>query len=99
MKSDADTMRTIINDIIRTQNLCGRSFTYGVALRIAMENQWLYDDLDEVAEGMLRDMYGEVLGTMEEAGLRTDLEALSHILDLAVLDEIARTIIEENEEE
>ena len=99
MKSDADTMRTIINDMIRTHNLCGRSFTYGVALRIAMENQWLYDDLDEVVEGMLRDIYGEVLGTMEEAGLRTDLEALSHILDLAVLDEIARTIIEENEEE
>lgn len=99
MKSDANTMRTIINDVIRTQNLCGRSFTYGVALRIAMENQWLYDDLDEVVEGMLRDIYGEVLGTMEEAGLRTDLEALSHILDLAVLDEIARTIIEENEEE
>lgn len=99
MKTDADTMQTIINDIIRTQNLCGRSFTYGAALRIAMENQWLYDDLDDVVEGMLRDIYGEVLGVMEEAGLRTDLEALSHILDLAVLDEIARTIIEENEEE
>lgn len=99
MKSDAETMRTIINDIIRTQNLCGRSFTYGVALRIAMHNQWLYDDLDTIVEGMLRDIYGEVLGAMEEAGLRTNLEALSNIIDLSVLDEVARTIIEEDEEE
>jgi hypothetical protein len=35
---------------------------------------------------------------MRRAGLRTDLSALAEVLDLAVLDEIARHIIEEDEE-
>ncbi len=97
--SEAQTMEKVIEGIIRAHNLYGRSFTCGVALRIAMGDGFLYNDLNKIVEDTLESIYGEVLDEMRRAGLRTDLDALAEILDLAVLDEIARHIIEENEEE
>ena len=96
--SEAQTMEKIIENIIRSHNLYGRSFTCGVALRIAMGDGFLYNDLDAIVEETLEGIYSEVLDVMRRAGLRTDLSALAEVLDLAVLDEIARHIIEEDEE-
>ncbi len=96
--SEAQTMEKIIENIIRSHNLYGRSFTCGVALRIAMGDGFLYNDLDAIVEETLEGIYSEVLDEMRRAGLRTDLSALAEVLDLAVLDEIARHIIEEDEE-
>lgn len=96
--SEARAVKKILEDIIRAHNLYGRSFTYGVALRIAMGDDFLYNDLNKIVEDTLEGIYGEVLDEMRRAGLRTDLGALAEIIDLAVLDEIARHIIEEDEE-
>lgn len=96
--SEAQAMKKILEGIIRAHNLYGRSFTYGVALRIAMGDDFLYNDLNQIVEDILEGIYDEVLDEMRRAGLRTDLGALAEIIDLAVLDEIARHIIEEDEE-
>lgn len=96
--SETQTMKKILGGIISAHNLYGRSFTYGVALRIAMGDDFLYNDLNKIVEDTLEGIYGEVLDEMRRAGLRTDLGALAEILDLAVLDEIVRHIIKEDEE-
>ncbi len=91
--SETQTMKKILGGIISVHNLYGRSFTYGVALKIAMGDDFLYNDLNKIVEDTLEGIYGEVLDEMRRAGLRTDLGALAEILDLAVLNEIARHII------
>lgn len=96
---DAQTMQHISTNIIAINNLYGRSFTYGVALRLAMRNQLLYDGLDDVVEDILHAAYGDVLVAMRSAGMRVDLFSLAEVIDLSVLDEMARTIIGEDEDE
>ncbi len=96
--NNAQTMQHILTNIITANNLYGRSFTYGVALRLVMQNQLLYDGLGDVVEDMLHAVYGNVLVAMRSAGMRVDLFSLAEVIDLSVLDEIARTIIGEDED-
>lgn len=42
---------------------------------------------------MIEEIYYEPIKVMQDAGLRTDNYALIEIIDLAVLDEIARSLI------
>lgn len=95
---NTETFKKPLEDIIAKYKLYGRSFTYGVALKIAMQDQLLYEDLNRMVEEMVEDLYGETLDVMRKTGLRTDLYALSSVIDISVLDEIARHIIEEDEE-
>lgn len=49
--------------------------------------------MENVATGMIEEIYYEPIKVMQDAGLRTDNYALIEIIDLAVLDEIARSLI------
>lgn len=91
----AEDLKGRLESIIHIHDLYGRSFTYGVALRIGVREQLLSEDMENAAMGMIEEIYYEPIKAMQDAGLRTDNYALTEIIDLAVLDEIARSLIGE----
>lgn len=95
--SDDKELRGILDSIIEINNMYGWSFTYGSALRIAMRQQYLTTDLDEMVLSMLEDLYEEILDLMTKAGMRVDGYSLADVIDISVLDSIAREIIGEDE--
>ena len=90
----------LITDTIEKRDLYGRSFTAGVALFTLASEGWLDDDMTDELEFMLGAYIGEDLITeMGNRGLRIWARDLVHLVDLAVLDEIARELEWENEDE
>ena len=93
-------MEETLNRIIKDKNLYGRSFTLGVALYIAIDEGWLTtDQKDEILDNYILPYYEELAAKMEEYRISTyNLKAWAELLDIAVLDEIARQLTGENEE-
>lgn len=90
----------LITNTIEKRDLYGRNFTAGVALFTLASEGWLDDDMERELEELLEIYAGEdLIGMMSQRGLRTWARDLVHIIDLAVLDEIARELEGENEGE
>ena len=88
-----------IKDVIEKRDLYGRSFTAGVALFTLASEGWLDDDMESELDELLEVYAGEdLIGMMSQRGLRTWARDFVHIVDLAVLDEIARELEGEGEE-
>ena len=91
---------TLIRDTIQKYDLYGRSFTAGVALFKLASEGWLDDDMETELEFLLGVYVGEdLIEKMGERGLRIWARDLVHLVDLAVLDDIARELEGENENE
>lgn len=90
----------LITNTIKKRDLYGRSFTAGVALFILASEGWLDDDMERELDFLLGVYVGEdLIEKMGERGLRIWARDLVHLVDLAVLDEIARELEGENENE
>lgn len=90
----------LITNTIENRDLYGRSFTAGVALFTLASEGWLDDDMERELDELLEIYAGEdLIGMMNQRGLRILARDLVHIIDLAVLDEIARELEGENEGE
>ena len=91
---------TMISDTIKKRDLYGRSFTAGVALFTLASEGWLDDEMENELEFLLGVYIGEDLITdMGNRGLRVWARDLVHLVDLAVLDDIARELEGENDNE
>ena len=90
----------IISETIKKRDLYGRSFTAGVALFILASEGWLEEEMENELEFLLGVYIGEDLITdMGNRGLRVWARDLVHLIDLAVLDDIARELEGDNEED
>lgn len=90
----------LITDTIKKRDLYGRSFTAGVALFTLASEGWLDEDMENELDALLEVYVGEdLIGTMSQRGLRTWARDLVHLVDIAVLDEIARELEGETEED
>lgn len=94
---NAEELRTILTRIIKNHKLYGCSFTYGVALRMGIVNQLFPDELDQLITDTIEDIYNDALDVMGDAGMRVDMIAIAHVIDIAVLDEVARRFIDEED--
>ena len=82
-----------LSSIIKMYDLYGRSFTKGVALYYALKDKRLDEDLEDEADYELHNYLGEDFYRMlDERQCRTDASVLVHIVDLSVLDAIARNM-------
>ena len=89
----------MISDTIEKRDLYGRSCTAGVALFTLASEGWLDDDMESELDELLEIYAGEdLIGMMSQRGLRTWARDFVHIVDLAVLDDIARELEGEGEE-
>lgn len=89
----------MLTNTIQKRNLYGRSFTAGVALFTLASEGWLDDEMENELEALLYAYVGEdLIDDMAKRGLRTWARDLVHLVDLAVLDEIARELEGEGEE-
>lgn len=90
----------LISDTIKKRDLYGRSFTAGVALFTLASEGWLDDEMEGELDELLEVYAGEdLIGIMSQRGLRTWARDLVHLVDLAVLDDIARELEGENDNE
>lgn len=90
----------LISDTIKKRDLYGRSFTAGVALFTLASEGWLDEEMENELEFLLGVYVGEdLIEKMGERGLRVWARDLVHLVDLAVLDDIARELEGENENE
>ena len=70
-----------------------------MALFTLASEGWLDDDMEAELDELLEIYAGEdLIGMMSQRGLRTWARDFVHIVDLAVLDDIARELEGENEE-
>lgn len=82
----------LISDTIKNRDLYGRSFTAGVALYTLTTEGWLEEDLEDELDYMLHEMLGEEFyRTLDRVGHTLPRDVL-HVLDIAVIDEIAREL-------
>lgn len=82
-----------LSSIIKMYDLYGRSFTKGVALYYALKDKRLDEDLEDEADYELHNYLGEdFFRTLDERQCCTDTSVLVHIIDLSVLDTIARNL-------
>lgn len=88
-----------LSDIIETRDLYGRSFTLGVALYMGAKDGMLSDELESDFEILCESWYSEVASVLEQNGMHHGTREWAEILDLSVLDEMARELIGENEED
>lgn len=97
-------MNAIFDKVIENNNFYGRSFTLGQALYEIMEyingyfNEEQQTQLDEIIDAY----YGEMISDLYKSyniDVRYNYRALREMLDISVLDEIARELTGENEEE
>lgn len=90
----------LISDTIKKRDLYGRSFTAGVALFTLASEGWLDEEMENELEFLLGVYVGEdLIEKMGERGLRIWARDLVHLVDLAVLDDIARELEGENDNE
>ena len=82
-----------ISQTIKNQDLYGRSFTAGVALyHLARENR-LEEDLEDELDYTLHEWLGEDFYKMlEDRHCHTGVEYIVDLVDLALLDELARSL-------
>lgn len=89
----------LIKDMIEKRDLYGRSFTKGVALFMLASDGWLDEDREFELQDMLETYLGDdLIDLMQNRGLHTGARELVHIVDISVLDDIARTLQGENDE-
>ena len=89
----------IIEEYIANNDLHGRSFTMGVALFYLLTEQWLTEEMEDEVDMEFRALLGEeVYDRLSEVG-RTLPKDVAHIIDLAYLDEIARNLSGETEDD
>lgn len=88
----------MITNTIKKRDLYGRSFTAGVALFTLASEGWLDEEMENELEDLLGVYLGEdLIEKMSERGVRTSARDLVHIVDLAILDAIARELEGEDE--
>lgn len=91
---------TLISETIKKRDLYGRSFTAGVALFILATEGWLEEDMADELDDMIHMYIGDdLIMDMEKRGLSTWYKDLINVLDLAVIDEIAKELEGDNEED
>lgn len=91
---------TLISDTIKKQDLYGRSFTAGVALYELASEGWLDVDMESELSSLLEMYVGEdVTELMSARGLSVEARDLVHVVDIATLDDIARQLEGEHEDE
>lgn len=90
----------LISETIKKRDLYGRSFTAGVALFILASEGWLDEEMGDELEEELHVWIGDdLIAEMQNRGLSVWYRNIVHIIDLAVLDEIARRLEGEEDEE
>lgn len=94
-------MEEKLNYIIEQKDLYGRSFTLGVALYIAIdEDRLTTDERDDILDNYILPYYEELAAMMDQYRLdKYNLKAWAELLNIATLDEIARQITGEDEED
>lgn len=97
MNKRQERWHEVISEAIKNFDLYGRSFTYGVALyKLASEDR-LEEDLEDELDYNLHELLGEqFFETLERVGHPLPRDIV-RVLDIAVLDEIARQLIGEED--
>ena len=94
-------LREQLNHIIETRDLYGRSFTRGVALKMGiMEDLFTRELLFDIAECIeMEEFYKNLEDLLKDHNyVRLTLRALMEMMDIALIDEIARWLLGEGEE-
>jgi hypothetical protein len=92
---------TIIQKAVKDYNLYGSSFTYGMALYELVTRGRMDERLDAYGlyDRMTMCVGEDLIEMMESRGLDTSMRCLANILDIAMIQEIVESIIEEEDEE
>lgn len=91
---DTTEFENKIDQYIESRDLYGRSFTYGVALyEMLRHNALVYDDIQETIDDMLVEHVAQLLDiTHEKVQTYFSTGALIEVTDIAMLDEMARSL-------
>ena len=84
-------------DIIEKRNLYGRSFTRGVALYTLATEGWLDEDMEDELDYDMHELLGEEFYRVLDRVGRTLPRDVLHVLDIAVIDELANNLMGESE--
>lgn len=98
MKYNND-MDELLHDIIKRDNLYGRSFTLGVALYKAIQLNALDDEQYDEFTYHCETFAPEVYAALENINAVYNYKAWAEILDISALDEIARLMARYDEED
>lgn len=93
------TIQQQLHDIIEDKNLHGCSFTYGVALYEGVMHGGLALRFIDAFENMAADYYPDIYDMLNNSGMHTTAQAWANILDLAMLDDMARQLAGVDEDE
>lgn len=89
-----------LSNIIKNHDLYGRSFTLGVALYIGITRDEISfsfaEEFEELCSEYYYDLYKEL---SDKYGMHSGAKVWAEMLDLAVLDEMARELTGEEEDE
>ncbi len=97
MKYNND-MDELLHDIIKRDNLYGRSFTLGVALYKAMTLNALDEEQYNEFFCTCSEYYPEIWAALESINANYNAKAWAEILDISTLDEIARQMARYNDD-
>lgn len=97
---NSNEWREEINATIKNMDLYGRSFTYGVALYHLVKRAGCVGDIPEQFLDYVEMYHGEAMQALQNFGLDAqNAYAWIELLDLSELDEIARELMGEDEED
>lgn len=87
----------LIENAVKDYDLNGRSFTYGVALWELINRGWMNERMDVYGIYDQIEMYvgSDLIELMDTRNLDTSMRGLATIIDIAVLQEIAENLMEE----
>lgn len=88
-----------LSNIIKNEDLYGRSFTLGVALYIGVRNDSITTAFADDFEDICKEYYYDLDQQIERSGMHSSAKVWAELLDFAMLDDIARTLTGEDEED
>lgn len=88
-----------LSNIIKDNDLYGRSFTLGVALYYGVTKGCITLEFKNAFEDMCEEYYYDLANTLEQANVHHNASVWAEMLDISVLDDMARTLTGEDEGE
>ena len=87
-----NSFNELLSEIIKNQDLYGRSFTLGVALYKGIQLGAFDDDQQDAILYYFEEFYPELAAAYENMNCKYNLHAWAEAIDIAALDEIARDL-------
>lgn len=88
-----------LSNIIKDKDLYGRSFTLGVALYIGIKEKMVTFGLMEAFEDMCCEYFYDIAKMLEQYRMHQGARVWAEMLDIAMLDDMARELTGENDDE